>query len=154
MDKWVEISKEAAIRQGLYGIRGWLLTLALYLLIVFCLTLYFQLTIFSQLYSSADLMRNADAQALRLVIFIDLLLAAVVLFTLFTKYNAFRLLASWLFSLKILVNLMNAFIITVKDENLMIFIYNAQQIVVITLWLIYINKSERVRLTFEHKILQ
>ncbi len=150
----MEISKEAAIRQGLYGIRGWLLTLALYLLIVFCLTLYFQLNIFPQLYTPSDLMRNADAQALRLVIFIDLLLAAVVLFILFTKYNSFRLLASWLFSLKILVNLMNAFIITVKDENLMIFIYNAQQIVVITLWLIYINQSERVRLTFEHKILQ
>jgi len=154
MDKWVEISKEAAIRQGLYGIRGWLLTLALYLLIVFCLTLYLQLSIFSQLYTPSDLMRNADAQALRLVIFIDLLLAAVVLFILFTKYNSFRLLASWLFSLKIFVNLINAFIITVKDENLIIFIYNAQQIVVITLWLIYINKSERVRLTFEHKILQ
>ena len=154
MDKWVEITKEAAIRQGLYGIRGWLLTLALYLLIVFCLTLYLQLSIFSQLYTPSDLMRNADAQALRLVIFIDLLLAAVVLFILFTKYNSFRLLASWLFSLKIFVNLINAFIITVKDENLIIFIYNAQQIVVITLWLIYINKSERVRLTFEHKILQ
>ena len=150
----MEISKEAAIRQGLYGIRGWLLTLALYLLIVFCLTLYLQLSIFSQLYTPSDLMRNADAQALRLVIFIDLLLAAVVLFILFTKYNSFRLLASWLFSLKIFVNLINAFIITVKDENLIIFIYNAQQIVVITLWLIYINKSERVRLTFEHKILQ
>ncbi len=155
MGEWREIPKEKARRQQLYGIGGWLLVLAGYLGLVFVVTVLYQVLLFPEIYppmGPTGLNPSPDGQAIRLTLFIDLLTSGVVLFTLFTKYNQFRLIASGLFLLKILLSMLNAFYISLSQENLLIFLYNGQQIIILTAWLLYLNQSERVRVTYESKI--
>lgn len=155
MGDWRVISQEKAKRQQLYGIGGWLLVLAVYLGLVFVTTVLYKFFLFPDLYPATGpvgSILSPDGQAIRLTLFIDLLTSGVVLFTLLTKYNQFRLIASWLFLLKILLSMLNAFYISLSQENLLIFIYNGQQIIVLTAWLFYLNQSERVRVTYEAKI--
>lgn len=155
MGEWREIPKEKARRQQLFGIGGWLLVLAGYLGLVFLVTVLYQVFLFPEIYppmGPTGLNPSPDGQAIRLTLFIDLLTSGVVLFTLFTKYNQFRLIASGLFLLKILLSMLNAFYISLSQENLLIFLYNGQQIIILTAWLLYLNQSERVRVTYESKI--
>lgn len=155
MEEWREIPQEKAKRQQLYGIQGWLLVLAGYLGLVFVTTVLYKFLLFPDIYPATGptgAILSADGQAIRLTLFIDLTTTGVVLFTLFTKYNQFRLIASWLFLLKILLSMLNAFYISLSQENLLIFLYNGQQIIILTAWLLYLNQSERVRVTYESKI--
>lgn len=152
MDDWLKIPKDKAEKQELYGVDGWLLVLAFYLASVFLVTIIYQFYLFPKMYPATVTGISSDATLIRLVLFIDILTTAVVLFILFTKYNNFRLIATWLFSMKVVLSLLNAFYISMSKDNMLIFIYNGQQIIVLTAWIIYINQSQRVRLTYEHKI--
>jgi ribosomal protein L40E len=127
-NKWKEISIEEARCHPLYGVGGWL--------VVFAILVAFEF-VFRVLYYLGGV-RDQASSAYWGVLGILFLSILVIYWLLFTKHHFFRHIVSALYVIYLLL----------LDYN---FYY---WIVPYAIWIIYLQRSERVRVTYEHRVLQ
>jgi hypothetical protein len=151
--QWTPISQSDAIKHPLYGVKGWLLLFAIGNFLgplmnlgrINGITREYGITL-GRLFES----RSPEIEFIKDALILELLLAAVVLFLLFTKHTNFRNVTSLgrlLFFPFLLVSASLHGLSETGDSLAMTFFPWAISCAV---WVTYLQRSERVRVTFEN----
>lgn len=150
MSEWQKIPESKALNHTLYGIRGWLIVFVIGTVVgtlhnfipVNMLAMELNKNIFDII--------NSLPRAIKIMVYYDLLTNIIILWMMFDKYSKFRIVTSWLIAGKLVIWIV---ILQSNSENLGLVVRDAgMAIISIIIWLSYLNKSERVRVTYEHQI--
>lgn len=153
--KWQKVSPDEAKQNGLYGVRGWLVVFAIGLLLG-------SLRSFVGL-SDAALTAGMSigelfaidqpmVTVIKIVLAIDISSIAIIYWLLLSKHPNFRPIATWIllanWPIAVVVGLANPFPGIANGLALGFFPW----MVSCAVWVTYLQRSRRVRVTFEHSI--
>jgi hypothetical protein len=154
--KWVRIDKEAALSHELYGVGGWLLLFAagcfLGLLADFGRVIGDARSIGMSLgdYLSVS---HPSISALKVVLFYEVVAVACIYWMMFAKSGGFRTYTSWLslgmFPFMLVVSMAN----TYEGVGAVLASSFIRWAISCAVWVSYLQLSKRVRVTFEHCVL-
>lgn len=154
--QWNIVSPEEAKFHALYGIKGWLA------LFVVVLVFSFLGPIGSINYAAQNAglsliqllsIEHPATTVLKVTIVINLIAFVIIMWLLVIKHEAFRLVTTGVIIAKILLTLLLGVMTPDKTMGSAL----AIDLITITfwgtVWIIYLNLSKRVRVTFEHSVL-
>lgn len=154
--QWKSISRDEAKTNPLYGIKGWL---GVFVVVIVFSTLgeigqfnaevqNLGLTLGQFLAGS-----NAAVAVVKIIIIADLIEASLIAWLLCVKHRFFRLVTTWVLVAKCILILL---IVLLTPDQEIAEMFTMPLITVSfwsMVWILYLNSSRRVRLTFENVVL-
>ena len=151
---WAKVSKEDARQHHKYGVKNGLIVLIIYL-VLSPLSIWGSLN--KQLWEAGvthgEFFAHSDSSAMVFFqLLISLVMAGVVLWAMFTKQPKFRRISTAVFASYFPVFLLLAVIFPSAVMGQAIAQGFIQWVIFGGLWVLYLQRSQRVRVTFEHAI--
>lgn len=149
---WIIVTALEAEKHRLYGIKNWLAVFALFFIIVLLKEI---LAIDEAELTFKSIIASTDPKLVlaKIVIAIEIAATVIIAYFLFTKHEKFRLVTSFvLIGMWPILFIVSALVSPASVGGIIkSFIGSFVWIIV---WVIYLNCSQRVRVTYEHKILE
>lgn len=149
---WSPMSKEQAQAHPLYGIKWGLIVFAVFeILQPIVIWGRFKRELFEAQVSMAEFFTQSTLAPIFVAsLLITLVRTGVICWAMFTKHPRFRAIATWLLVLFFPANLLAALIFPVQGVGPWIAQVLIVWLIFGSLWVAYVQRSHRVRVTFEH----
>lgn len=153
---WTAISEEEAKQHPLYGISGWLLLFAVLLFLSILVSWGHTNNVardYGYTLSEFFSVSHPIVTYTKVAVFVHTGFSGVILFCLFAQYQGFRLLSSWLLALSVpVVFFLGREALVLPGMGAVAAQATISWLFWGTVWVAYLNRSKRVRVTFEHMV--